>query len=236
MKWSYQIARIAGTDVKIHLTFFIMLGLIGLSYGPVGAMFLVLLFGCVLLHEFGHVFAARAFDVRTPDVTLYPIGGVARLERMPANPKQELIVALAGPAVNVVIALVLFGVIGAGAVFSALANPGGSFLIQLAKVNVWLVLFNLIPAFPMDGGRVLRSVLAMSMGREKATEKAVSVGKFMAIFLGIFGLLSGQLMLSVIAVFGFRGTGQRTDESRTWRSASVSLAGDKRGGSPSAIQ
>lgn len=201
MKWSYQIARIAGTDVKIHLTFFMLLAWVGLSFGAAGALFLVLLFGCVLLHEFGHVFAARAFGVRTPDVTLYPIGGVARLERMPANPKQELIVALAGPAVNVVIALALFVLVGAGTVFGAMTNPGGSFLIQLAVVNVWLVAFNMIPAFPMDGGRVLRSVLAMRMGRAKATEIAVSVGKVMAVLLGIFGFFTLNLTLMVIAVF-----------------------------------
>jgi len=201
MKWSYQIARIAGTDVKIHLTFFMLLAWVGLNFGAAGAVFLVLLFGCVLLHEFGHVFAARAFGVRTPDVTLYPIGGVARLERMPANPKQELIVALAGPAVNVVIALALFLLVGAGTVLGAMTNLGGSFLIQLAVVNVWLVAFNMIPAFPMDGGRVLRSVLAMRMGRAKATEIAVSVGKVMAVLLGIYGFFSLNLTLMIIAVF-----------------------------------
>lgn len=220
MKWSYNLIRVAGTDVKIHLTFFLLLGWVGLTslVGGVGSaiagvVFVSLLFGCVLLHEFGHVFAARAFGVRTPDITLYPIGGVARLERMPEKPSQELIVALAGPAVNVVIAGVLFGLVGVGAVLGGLTNLGSSFLVQLAVVNVWLVIFNLIPAFPMDGGRVLRAVLAMNMSHHRATEIAAKVGKFMAVVFGIAGLFISP-MLILIAVVVYFGASQELLASR----------------------
>jgi len=212
--------RVAGTDVKIHVTFFLLLGWVGLMWLPggvaaaiAGMVFVCLLFACVLLHEFGHVFAARAFGVRTPDITLYPIGGVARLERMPEKPSQELIVALAGPAVNVVIALALFGLIGMSTVLGGLTNPGSSLLVQLAVVNVWLVLFNMIPAFPMDGGRVLRSVLAMKLGHYRATEIAAKVGKFMAVVLGIAGLFVSP-MLILIAIVVYFGASQELLASR----------------------
>ncbi|MGK0200619.1 MAG: Zn-dependent protease, partial [Yoonia sp.] len=183
MNWNWKLTRIAGTDVNIHLTFWLLLGgvaLMGLmSGGAVAAFgyvaFVVLLFACVLAHEFGHICAARFFGVRTPVVTLYPIGGVARLERMPERPYQELIVALAGPAVNVVIAGLLMLLVGVGATFGT--NSGSSFLGYLATVNLTLALFNLIPAFPMDGGRVLRAILAMKMRYVDATRTAAMVGR-----------------------------------------------------------
>ena len=221
MNWSYKIARIAGTDVKIHLTFPLLLGFIGLanlSQGIVaaalGVLFVILVFGCVLLHEFGHIFAARAFGVRTPDVTLYPIGGVARLERMPEKPGQELIVALAGPAVNVVIAgllLVFLMLLGLGVSLTGLggyASGGLSFFSALAAVNIWLVLFNLIPAFPMDGGRVLRALLAMRMPFVRATNIAAKVGRALAVVAGVFGLITFQPMLMLIAAFVYFAAGQ----------------------------
>ena len=221
MNWSYKIARIAGTDVKIHLTFPLLLGFIALanlSQGVVaaamGVLFVILVFGCVLLHEFGHIFAARAFGVRTPDVTLYPIGGVARLERMPEKPGQELIVALAGPAVNVVIAgllTVFLMVLGLGVNLTGLggfASGGFAFLGSLAAVNIWLVLFNLIPAFPMDGGRVLRALLAMRMPFARATNIAAKVGRTLALVAGFYGLFTFQPMLMLIAVFVYFAAGQ----------------------------
>jgi Zn-dependent protease len=218
MKWSWQLARVQGTDVKIHLTFLLLLAWIGLgglsAAGIAGAMismlFIVLLFGCVLLHEFGHVLAARAFGIRTPDITLYPIGGVARLERMPEKPHQELIVALAGPAVNVVIAALLFLLLGAGATLggaTALDDPGAALLSRLAAVNVILVVFNLIPAFPMDGGRVLRALLGLRTSFLEATRQAVKVGRFVAIGLGLLGLLYNPFLL-FIAIFVYFGAGQ----------------------------
>ncbi len=221
MNWSYRIARIAGTDVKIHLTFPLLLGFIalsnlshGLGAALLGVFFVVCVFGCVLLHEFGHIFAARAFGVRTPDVTLYPIGGVARLERMPERPVQELIVALAGPAVNVVIAgliVALLLILGIGVNLTGLggfAAGGFAFLGSLAAVNIWLVVFNLIPAFPMDGGRVLRALLAMRMPFVRATDIAARIGRALAICAGVFGFLTFKPMLVLIAVFIYFAAGQ----------------------------
>src|SRR5262249_40388633 len=143
-----------------------------------GLLFMVLLFLCVLLHEFGHIFTARAFGVRTPDVVLLPIGGVARLERIPERPSEEFLVAIAGQAVNVVIALILLAAGGAHLSTSHLAAVGStseSLIDRLAMVNLFLALFNLIPAFPMDGGRVLRALLATRLGYVRATEIAATI-------------------------------------------------------------
>lgn len=206
MNWSYQLTRIAGTDVKVDVSFLLLLLLAGLNMGLSGVIFLILLFGCVLLHEFGHIFAARAFGIRTPEVTLSIIGGAAKLERIPKKPIQEIIVALAGPAVNVVIAAVLFGMIGASTVFGGMTNPGSSLLVQLGVINVILIVFNLLPAFPMDGGRVLRAVLAMRMDYVRATDTAATVGKGMAILFGIFGLFYNPWMIMIaVAVFFMAG-------------------------------
>src|SRR5882762_2885333 len=174
MNWSIKIARIVGIEIRIHVTFLLFLAWIGLSYywnggapaAVAGVLFILALFGCVLLHEFGHALAARGFGIRTPDITLLPIGGVARLQRMPDKPWQELVVAIAGPLVNVFIAGMLIFVLGRHVEFEhleQLSQPGVEMLAKLASVNISLVLFNLIPAFPMDGGRALRSLLAMTM-------------------------------------------------------------------------
>jgi Zn-dependent protease len=172
MLWSIPVARIAGTVVRLHVTFLLFLVWIGANYwrlgGPAAAidavLFMVLLFACVLAHEFGHIIAARRYGIRTPEVTLWPIGGVASLERIPDKPSEELVVALAGPAVNVVIALVLIAFLGIkpdDAAMTALENPRANLLERLVAANIFLVVFNLIPAFPMDGGRVLRALIAM---------------------------------------------------------------------------
>ena len=165
------VATIAGIQVRIHLTFLLLLAFYAWIYyidgGPQaaidGVVFTLLIFLCVLLHEFGHALAARIFGIRTPDITLLPIGGVARLERMPANPQQEFVIAVAGPAVNVLIAIAIFVVIG-GIVpvreFGLVDTASGTLLAKLLVVNILLVAFNMIPAFPMDGGRVLRALLA----------------------------------------------------------------------------
>src|SRR5438067_9658123 len=163
MLWSINIGTIAGTAVRIHITFLLFLGWIFLaswySGGPEaawsGLAFMTLLFVCVLAHEFGHIFTARAFGVATPDVTLLPIGGMARLERIPEEPWQEFLVAIAGPLVNVVIALALAGLASAHldvGNLSAVESARVSLVDRLAAVNLFLVLFNMIPAFPMDGG------------------------------------------------------------------------------------
>jgi Zn-dependent protease/CBS domain-containing protein len=211
MRWSLNIGTIAGTAVRVHITFLLFLVWIFAadyaSGGPgeawTGLLFMVLLFACVLAHEFGHIFTARAFGVATPDVTLLPIGGVARLERIPEEPREEFLIAIAGPAVNVVIALALVALAGAHLDVGALGsvdNAGISMVDRLAIVNLFLAAFNMIPAFPMDGGRVLRAVLASRMGHTRATEVAAAVGQFVAFLLGFAGLFWNP-MLIFIAVF-----------------------------------
>ena len=230
MRWSYKVARVAGIDVKIHVTFLLVLAYFGMVYwqqgGFAGAVegvgFTLLLFLCVLLHEFGHAFAARAYGIRTPDITLLPIGGVARLERMPDKPVQELVVAIAGPAVNVVIAGVLFAFLATKirmSDFTDIEQGGGGILESLFAVNVMLVVFNAIPAFPMDGGRVLRALLAMVMDYTRATTIAARIGQGLAV---IFAVLSffGPTMLLFIAAFVFMGAQQELSYAR-FRSAGV---------------
>jgi Zn-dependent protease/CBS domain-containing protein len=211
MSWSLKIGSVAGTAVRVHVTFLLFLAWIfGVSYVSGGAeaawnglLFMVLLFLCVLLHEFGHIFTARAFGVRTPDVVLLPIGGVARLERIPERPSEEFLVAIAGPAVNVVIALILLAAGGAHLSTSHLAAVGSaneSPIDRLAMVNLFLALFNLIPAFPMDGGRVLRALLATRLGYVRATEIAATIGQWVAFALGFLGLFGNPLLI-FIAIF-----------------------------------
>jgi len=213
MDWSFKLFDVAGTAVRVHFTFFLLLGWIGAvnwaRSGPSGAVdgivFILLLFACVLLHEFGHIVAARRYGIRTPDVTVLPIGGVASLERMPEKPSQEIVVALAGPAVNLVIALVLVVVLGARFDLTQVAQleqAQSTLTGRLAAANVALLVFNLIPAFPMDGGRVLRALLATGLGYTRATRVAASIGQGLAVVLAIVGLM-GNPLLVLIAVFIF---------------------------------
>ena len=214
MRWSYKVARVAGIDVKIHVTFLLILAYFGAMFwresgwqgAATGVGFTLLLFLCVLLHEFGHAFAARAFGIRTPDITLLPIGGVARLERMPDKPAQELVIAIAGPAVNVVIAGLLIAVMAAKLRMSDFADfdiGSGGVVGSLLTVNIMLVLFNAIPAFPMDGGRVLRSLLAMVMDYTLATTIAARTGQAVAVGFAVWSFSGGPGMLLFIAVFVF---------------------------------
>ena len=211
MSWSINIGSIAGTAVRVHITFLLFLGWIFfatyVAEGPEAAMaslvFMVLLFACVLAHEFGHIFTARAFGVPTPDVTLLPIGGVARLARMPEEPREEFLIAIAGPLVNVVIAFGLVLIAGARLKAGDLAimdSANVSLVDRLAAVNIFLALFNMIPAFPMDGGRVLRALLATRMGYVRATEIAASIGQAVAFALGFIGLFYNPLLI-FIAIF-----------------------------------
>ncbi|MDQ0304420.1 site-2 protease family protein [Ancylobacter polymorphus] len=213
MAWSLTVGYVYGTAVRIHVTFLLFLAWIWVAYyqrGGAGAAwdgvaFVALLFLCVLLHEFGHIFAARRYGVKTPEVTLWPFGGIARLERIPEKPSEELVVALAGPAVNVVIAAVLLLLLGGNVGMEhieSIENPQVSLLAKLAAANIFLVVFNLIPAFPMDGGRVLRALLAMRMSHAQATQTAASIGQGLAIGLGVLGIF-GNPMLIIIAVFVF---------------------------------
>jgi Zn-dependent protease/CBS domain-containing protein len=212
MSWSFPIGRLFGSEIRIHVTFLLLLAWIGISHyqqggtqaAVSGLAFILALFACVIAHEFGHALAARRYGIRTPDITLLPIGGLARLERMPEQPSQEIIVALAGPAVNVVIAAVLIFFMNAGFDMESLQrldNPSLSFLARLASVNIFLVLFNLIPAFPMDGGRVLRAVLALWYPRAKATNIAAKIGQALAFVFGFVGLIGGNPLLIFIAIF-----------------------------------
>ncbi len=216
MTWSFQLARIAGIDVRVHFTFFLLLAWFGFIYYSsgglsalvIGLSFIILLFVCVVLHEFGHALAARAYGINTPDITLLPIGGVARLERMPDNPWQELVVALAGPAVNVVIAFALFLVLGRfveAEDMEELASGRGNLLVKLLVINVVLVIFNLLPAFPMDGGRVLRALLATRLKYDRATRIAAGIGQVVAVLFGLLGVYGGNPFLILIAVFVFFG-------------------------------
>jgi Zn-dependent protease len=213
MGWSIRLFNVGGTAVRIHLTFFLLLAWIGAIHwtrgGPAeaidGVVFIALLFLCVVLHEFGHVFAARRYGIGTSDVTLLPIGGVASLERMPEKPSQEIVVALAGPAVNLVIAFVLIVLLGARFDLSQMAQleQAQSTLIgRVAAANIALLVFNLIPAFPMDGGRVLRALIATRLGFTRATRIAANIGQGLAIVFGFLGLL-GNPLLVLIAVFIF---------------------------------
>jgi Zn-dependent protease/CBS domain-containing protein len=189
MSWSLPIFRIAGIQLRIHVTFLLLIIWLALESAS-AAIFVLLLFLCVVLHEFGHAIAAKSYGINTPDITLLPIGGVARLERMPEEPKQELVIALAGPMVNVIIAACLYLVIGArGHVAPETAVQSGDMLIGLFQINVWLLLFNLLPAFPMDGGRVLRALLATRLSYARATQIAASVGQAFAFIFGFVGLI-----------------------------------------------
>ncbi|MEO8635233.1 MAG: site-2 protease family protein [Gemmatimonadales bacterium] len=226
MSWSFRLIRILGTEVKIHLTFVLLLaGLWIVTQRGSGAEaalattgFILALFLCILLHEFGHILMARRFGIRTPDVILLPIGGVARLERMPEDPRQELLIALAGPAVTLVIAALLAGWItlhGQPIMLQPTETEPTNFLLDLMRVNVVLLVFNLIPAFPLDGGRVLRALLTMRMSHVKATRIAARIGQGLAMLLGIYGLINQNLGMTLIALFVFFGAGSEVTQVAT---------------------
>ena len=216
MKWSLKLARIAGVDVFVHVTFAILIVWIAIGAwvqeGSVeavvrGLTFMTGLFTCVVLHELGHALAARRYGIRTRDITLLPIGGMARLEQMPEKPAQEFVVALAGPAVNLVIATLLATVLQLTGSWNPEADPNplrGPLLQGLLLVNVVLFVFNLLPAFPMDGGRALRALLASRMEYVRATNIAAHLGQAMALLFGLLGLF-GNPLLVFIALFVWIG-------------------------------
>jgi Zn-dependent protease len=216
MKWSLKLGRLLGIDVYLHFTFLLLIAFLGFVYWRAthdleaalrGVAFIVALFGCVVLHELGHALMARRYGIKTRDITLLPIGGIARLEKMPEKPMQEFWVALAGPAVNVVIAAVLFfglATTGGFTPVEEISVTGGSFWQRLMMLNLLLVAFNLLPAFPMDGGRVLRALLAMRLGRRRATAIAANVGQGMAILFGIVGFFYNPFLI-FIGIFVYLG-------------------------------
>jgi Zn-dependent protease len=218
MKWSWNIGKIAGIDVKIHLTFFLLLIWVGFSAYTAGGSiesvlielaFVLVLFLSVVLHELGHALTARSFGISTRDITLLPIGGIARLEKMPEDPKQELRVAGAGPLVNVIISGLLFTVLLLTGTFTLplnLTSLMNNFWVRILSANLTLAIFNLIPAFPMDGGRVLRAFLATRMDHVKATQIAANVGRGLAVVMGIAGIFLNPLLV-LTALFVWYGAG-----------------------------
>ena len=220
MKWSWKIGSVRGIDLNVHATFFLLLAWIGVTYGLAGGSraaldgiaFVIALFACVVLHELGHALTARRYGIQTRDITLLPIGGVSRLERIPDDPRQEVWVSLAGPAVNVVIAAVLYAwlaITQAWRPLSALTMTGGPFLERLMLVNISLAVFNLLPAFPLDGGRVLRALLAMRMDYVRATQVAAQIGQALALGFGLWGLFSNPFLV-FIAFFVWIGATQES--------------------------
>jgi Zn-dependent protease len=218
MRWSWKLGEVAGIGIYVHATFLLLVGWVALQHwlphrsaaaALAGVVFVLALFGCVVLHELGHALAARRYGIRTRDITLLPIGGMARLERVPEEPRGELVVAIAGPVVNLAIAVVLWLWIGATRGFAPLLPDLGittaTFLEQLFATNLLLAAFNLLPAFPMDGGRVLRALLATRLSYPRATEVAAYVGQAMALVFGFVGLVNGAPVLVFIALFVWIG-------------------------------
>lgn len=236
MTWSFNIGTFGGTQVRVHVTFALLLLWIwfihyqtgGSAEALRGVVFILAVFVCVVLHEFGHIAAARRYGIKTPDITLLPIGGLARLERMPDKPDQELVIAIAGPLVNVAIAALIFIVIGYAIgpeQIAEIENPKADFFVRLAAVNVFLVVFNMIPAFPMDGGRVLRALLARRMPWARATQIAATIGQGLAFGLGFIGLLYNPLLI-FIAIFVYLAAAAEAQTAQLREVASSVLVGD----------
>ena len=216
MNWTYRLGRVKGIDLFVHWTFLIVVGWIvlssllagkGLPAALLGAGFVLLIFACVVLHELGHALVAARYGIGTLDITLLPIGGIARLERLPDDPREELWITLAGPAVNVAIAaalLVSSNLYQAMAPSSEVVTVSVRLLDDLKWINLGLAAFNMLPAFPLDGGRVLRSLLAMRLDRVEATQFAAALGKSFAILIGLVGLFFNGLLL-VVALFVYFG-------------------------------
>lgn len=251
MGWSFRLLQVAGIDIKIHITFFLILVLGAIPWGSVygaqgaafGVLLIILLFVCVTLHELGHSIVARIFGVPVREIILLPLGGVALLGRNPSKPLHELLIAVAGPLVNVVIAALLLLITGATAFLGILdpqglvqGNPGAenvpmpptptTLLLWLLQANIALVLFNIIPAFPLDGGRVLRAILAMFMPYQRATQIASTVGQAIALGLGLIGVLSGNFLLILVAIFVFFGAGQENIEGQARTVLTTRRVGD----------
>lgn len=224
MNSSLKLFSVRGIDIRVHLTFPLILlwaafqfGVLG-GGGLVGALFgitsISLLFVLVTLHELGHSFAALHYGVPVERITLLPIGGVAQLSHMPDKPKQELVIALAGPAVNVALAIllggtaVLFNISLTNPLTSGISLTFASLFSYIFYYNAILALFNMIPAFPMDGGRVLRAALAMKLDYGRSTQIAASIGRALAVLFGIYGLFNGQFFSVLIAIFIYSGATQ----------------------------
>ncbi|MCB1199633.1 MAG: site-2 protease family protein [Leptospiraceae bacterium] len=227
MRWSLYIGQFKEIKVYIHWTFILLLGFILFSQYRIGSStqtmlltmgFVVCIFSCVLLHEFGHALTALHFNFKTKDIILLPIGGIARMQHLPENAKQELAVAIAGPAVNIVIAGLLFLIAGLPALtvetlYLNTITPQ-NFLHSLIVINLVLAIFNMIPAFPMDGGRVFRALLALKFDRLTATKAAAFLGQFLAILFIVFGFFN-NVWLVFIGFFIFLGAGSEASQEET---------------------
>lgn len=231
MNWSFRVLNIAGIPIRIHMTFFLILFIGAYQWGSItgtlnGAVFgialMALLFVCVTLHELGHSVVAQFFGIPVRQILLLPLGGIAEIAKNPEKPLHELLIAIAGPLVNVVIAILLLAVLGFSAAPQMLTGHGllpdtmsntPSFMTLLSwllMANVSLAIFNLIPAFPLDGGRVFRALIAIFTGYPRATRLASAIGQLIAIILGIYGVIIGNFTLVLVAVFIFFGAGQET--------------------------
>jgi Zn-dependent protease/CBS domain-containing protein len=241
MGGSFRIGRFSGIDVRVHWTFFLLLAFFAFvgyqtSDSLVGALTatvtIVALFFCVLLHEFGHSLVAQRLGLEIHSITLLPIGGVSNLESLPEKPSDEVKITLAGPLVNVVLAPIFFGV---GLLFGAVPRmPAdvftgmgsvGEFFFYLGYLNVVLAVFNLIPAFPLDGGRILRALLATRLGAVRATDISSAVGQLFAVAFFFIGLLGGNFLLALVAVFiyfGATGEAQMVRQHEKTRGLTVS--------------
>ena len=243
MSWSYRLATVRGIDLKVHATFALIvaiaaanwagLGLAGMAFG---ATLILLLFACVTLHEFGHALAAQYYGIPVKEIVLLPIGGIAFLGRPTRHPMQELVIAAAGPAVNVAIVAILlpllylldepFHLAPAFLHPQAEALTFGEALRWLVSANVSLVLFNMIPAFPLDGGRILRGALGLWFDWPRATRWATRTGQVLAVGMGAWGLLTGQLMLLVVAALIFFSASSTQIEERAHGVLSTRFVGD----------
>jgi len=209
MNWSWKIGKLGGIDLRVHITFVLLLGWVWVKSWMVGhsaegilamASFVFALFAAVVLHELGHQMAARKFGIEVRNITLLPIGGITPLERTPKHLEHEIFVALAGPAANALLALLLCAwliVMHSWEPIDHVRVATGPFIERLFLANVWLVIFNLIPVSPMDGGRVLRAFLARKMNYAKSTQLVASSGQALALVLGFLGLFTGPMLLFI---------------------------------------
>jgi len=233
MRWSWRIARVADIDIKVHATFLLILifgavawsGAHGLAGAAFGVLMMALLFTSVTLHELGHSLVAQRFGVPVREIVLLPIGGVAMMTGRPKRPVHELLIALAGPAVNVVLGVILAaamlllygpaGFAGVGAInVETMAPSLQTLLAWLLTGNIMLAVFNMVPAFPLDGGRVLRASLAMTMPATRATSIAARVGQVFAVAMGMYGMLVGNIVLMAIAAFIYFGASRENEGER----------------------
>ena len=236
MKNSLYIGSVAGSRISIHWSFLILIAWVvfsnfrrGLDTGEIiwAVLFVLAVFACVTFHELGHALAGKRYNIKTRDITLLPIGGVAQMESIPEKPGEELVVALAGPVVNVLIFMLLALVTGGSGLGGdtpdfRVIGPG-NFLTALMSVNLWLALFNLIPAFPMDGGRVFRALLAFRMNRVRATRIAARLGQFLAIGFVFVGLYYNPflILIGMFIFLGAQGEAQQTQTTSLLRGYTV---------------